>query len=91
MGGIVRIESTVLKETILTESGVSAPYVEENMVVIAAVGAAEVIVIATNISPLIPQKYIPNSVSSGKITSFNAIEKTLLKLVSAFKRLLLAK
>ena len=87
----MRIESTVLKETILTESGVSAPYFEENIVVIAAVGAAEVIVIATNISPLIPQKYIENSVNSGKITSFNAIEKTLLKLVSAFKRLLLAK
>ena len=37
--GIVTAAATVLKETISTESGVSAPYFEENIVVIAATGA----------------------------------------------------
>ena len=65
MIGIVKTDSIVLSETVLTDKGVSPPYLEANIVVIAAVGAAAQIVHATNTSPLIPQRYIPNKTKDG--------------------------
>ena len=81
----------MLKETILTERVVSAPYLDENIVVMAAVGAEAEMVIATKTSPLIPQRYIPNNVKSGNIISLSPIENILLKFFIADKSLLLAK
>ena len=89
--GIVSIEIIVLNETILTERVVSAPYLDENMVVMAAVGAEAEMVMATKTSPLIPQRYIPSKVRRGNMISLSPIEKILLKLLIADKSLLLAK
>lgn len=91
INGIESIEIIVLKETILTERVVSAPYLDENMVVMAAVGAEAEMVIATKTSPLIPQRYIPINVKRGNIISLSPIENILLKLFIADKSLLLAK
>ena len=68
------MEIIVLKDTILTEREVSPPNFEENIVVMAAVGAEAEMVIATKTSPLIPQTYIPNNVARGKIKSFKTID-----------------
>ena len=89
--GILIMEIIVLKDTILTESEVSPPNFEENIVVMAAVGAEAEMVIATKTSPLTPQKYIPNNVTSGKINSFKAIEKRAFKFLTASNKLLFAK
>lgn len=78
MIGIVSIEIIVLNETMLTERVVSAPYLEENMVVMAAVGAEAEMVMATKTSPLIPQRYIPSKVRRGNMISLSPIEKILL-------------
>ena len=85
------MEIIVLKDTILTESEVSPPNFEENIVVIAAVGAEAEMVIATKTSPLIPQKYIPNNAASGKIISFKAIENSAFRFFTASNKLLFAK
>ena len=85
------MEIIVLKDTILTESEVSPPNFEENIVVMAAVGAEAEMVIATKTSPLIPQKYIPNNTARGKIKSFKAIEKRAFKFLIASNKLLFAK
>ena len=53
---MVKIESIVLKDTILTERGVSAENFAENIVAIAAVGALKEITEDTSISPLTPQR-----------------------------------
>ena len=50
--GIVTASATVLKDTISTESGVAAPYFEENIVVIAATGALTEIITETSKVPL---------------------------------------
>ena len=89
--GILIIEIIVLKDTILTEREVSPPNFEENIVVMAAVGAEAEMVIATKTSPLIPQTYIPNNVARGKIKSFKTIETTAFKFLIASKKLLFAK
>ena len=47
-------ESTVLNDTISTDSSVSPPNFEENMVVIAATGALTEIIIETSRVPLTP-------------------------------------
>ena len=56
ISGMVKIESIVLKDTILTERGVFAENFAENMVAIAAVGALKEITEDTSISPLTPQR-----------------------------------
>lgn len=89
--GILIIEMMVLKDTILTESEVSPPNFEENIVVMAAAGAETEMVIATKTSPLTPQKYIPNNVTRGKINSFKAIENTAFRFLIASNKLLFAK
>ena len=85
------MEIIVLKDTILTESDVSPPNFEENIVVMAAAGAETEMVIATKTSPLTPQKYIPNNVVRGKMNSFNAIENTAFRFLIASNKLLFAK
>ena len=63
--GIVTAAATVLKETISTESGVSAPYFEENIVVIAATGALTEIITETSRVPLTPKRYKAPSTARG--------------------------
>ena len=55
--GIVTAAATVLRDTISTERGVSAPYFEENIVVIAATGALTEIITDTSSVPLTPISY----------------------------------
>ena len=89
--GILARESIVLKETSVTESSVSAPYFEENIVVIAAVGAQLQMVSAKRIVPLIPHRYIANRTTSGKINNLKRIAKRHFISLSPFRRLLFAK
>ena len=53
--GILIRDNKVLRETILTESEVSAPYRAENIVVTAAAGALQDIIDEISIVPLILQ------------------------------------
>ena len=63
--GIVTDAATVLKETISTERGVSAPYFAENIVVIAATGALTEIMTDTSRVPLTPIIYKNPSTAMG--------------------------
>lgn len=56
ISGIDIIESTVLKDTIFTESSVLAPNFEANIVLFAAVGALAEITRETSNTPRIPQR-----------------------------------
>ena len=63
--GIVITDSTVLKDTIFMDSGVSPPYFVENIVVIAATGALTEITVDTSSVPLTPIKNRKPSTASG--------------------------
>ena len=91
MTGIVITDSIVLKETVVTESDVSPPYLEANIVVIAAVGAQAHIVQATSTSPLIPQRYIPNKTKAGNRSNLIKIVYSVLRFLSPSKTLLFAR
>ena len=56
IAGILITENTVVKDTIFTESAVFCENFEENIVVMAAVGAETDIAVETSIVPLIPQR-----------------------------------
>ena len=56
ISGIEIIESTVLNDTILTESSVLAPNFEANIVLFAAVGALAEITRETSKMPRTPQR-----------------------------------
>ena len=72
MTGILISDSIELTATSLTESEVSALNFEENIVVLAAVGALQEIASDTSITPLMPQRYITATESKGNINSLNA-------------------
>ena len=63
--GIVITDSTVLKDTIFMDSGVSPPYFVENIVVMAATGALTEITIETSSVPRTPIKNKKPSTASG--------------------------
>ena len=73
--GIVITDKSVVRDTIVAESGVSAPNFSENIVVFAAEGADAAITHDISTTPLIPRIYSPQSKVIGKITSLSATER----------------
>ena len=84
-------ESTVLNDTISTDSSVSPPNFEENMVVIAATGALTEIIIETSRVPLTPIRYSKPSAAKGYTIRLKKTEKIQRISRNAFNTLLCAK
>ena len=89
--GIVASEQMVLKDTILTESAVSALYFAANIVVFAAVGTLAEIVHAISTLPRTPQRYMTLKTKAGNTKRRNAMEIKTLTFLRASSKLLFAK
>ena len=85
------IDSRVLSDTMPTESSVFFENFEENIVVIAAVGALDEIIIDLSTISGTPNKYIQRTTAAGIMKMRRITARMPLMFLSAFKILLFAR